>query len=61
MPDPTTVLVVDDDAAVRRMLARLLGRTGKVRVLEAADGVTALRMLEQQPVDVVVSDEVMPQ
>jgi EAL domain-containing protein (putative c-di-GMP-specific phosphodiesterase class I) len=57
----TVCLVVDDDAAVRRALARLLGRGGRVQMLEAADAVSALRTMEQQPVDVVVSDEVMPQ
>jgi sigma-B regulation protein RsbU (phosphoserine phosphatase) len=53
------VLVVDDTPANRDMLARRLVRHGyEVRV--AADGETALRMLDQQPFDLVLLDVMMP-
>ncbi|HET9929717.1 MAG TPA: sigma-54 dependent transcriptional regulator, partial [Polyangiaceae bacterium] len=53
------VLVVDDDAAVRQVLAALLTQAG-FEVLRAGSGDEALRVLERQPVDVIVSDVRMP-
>ncbi len=57
-----TVLVVDDDDAVRRILARELEQGG-FGVLTAENGVEALSVLErsEMAVDVVVSDLLMPQ
>ncbi len=55
------MLVVDDEAAVRRFAVRVLARDG-FEVLEANDGVDALELLKSanQPVDIVVTDIVMP-
>jgi len=55
------VLVVDDDDAVRRSTARLLARAG-FETLEAAAAAEALDMVasHDRPVDVVLSDVVMP-
>ncbi len=53
------VLIVDDELAVRTTLARGLGAKG-YRVTTASDGLEALRRLDEQPVDVVVSDVMMP-
>jgi two-component system cell cycle sensor histidine kinase/response regulator CckA len=57
----TSVLVVDDEIAVRRFAARVLQRDG-FEVLEATDGVQALELVRGQAlsVDAVVSDIVMP-
>jgi two-component system cell cycle sensor histidine kinase/response regulator CckA len=56
-----SVLVVDDEAAVRRFAARVLERDG-YGVVEATDGAEALDLVKggRAPVDVVVSDIVMP-
>lgn len=56
-----SVLIVDDEAAVRRFAARVLQRDG-YGVVEATDGVEALEVLKdgQASIDVVVSDIVMP-
>jgi two-component system cell cycle sensor histidine kinase/response regulator CckA len=56
-----SVLVVDDEAAVRRFAARVLEREGYT-VLEARDGIDALDLIREKgmSVDVVVSDIVMP-
>ncbi|WBL37047.1 response regulator [Tepidiforma flava] len=54
-----TILVVDDDDPVRVMLARLL-RTHGYTVLQAAHANEARAVLASQPVDLVVSDIVMP-
>ena len=57
----TTVLVVDDEAAVRGAAARVLARRGYT-VLEAADGVEALGLAERYagPVHLLLSDVRMP-
>jgi two-component system cell cycle sensor histidine kinase/response regulator CckA len=56
-----SVLVVDDEAAVRRFASRVLARDG-FEVLEAVDGAEALELFQNgnPPVDLVVSDIVMP-
>jgi two-component system, cell cycle sensor histidine kinase and response regulator CckA len=56
-----SILVVDDETAVRRFAARVLQREGYV-VVEATDGVEALELVQVQgiSVEVVVSDIVMP-
>jgi PAS domain S-box-containing protein len=55
-----TVLVVEDDAAVRRTVCDLLGSLG-YRVLQAPDAGIALGMLEQGcHIDLLFTDVVMP-
>ncbi len=56
-----TVLVVDDETAVRRFAVRVLQRDG-YEVLEAGDGAEALELLraDKATIDVIVSDIVMP-
>ena len=56
-----TVLVVDDDDVVHRIMARKLEQAG-YRVLTAADGEEALTVLEQSDIEVhlVVCDLLMP-
>jgi DNA-binding NtrC family response regulator len=59
-PDPRStptenVLVVDDDAPVRKLVARILGAQG-YSVHEVADGATARRILATQSVALVFCD-----
>ena len=54
-----TVLVVDDDADVRRFLVDLLDALG-YRVEAAADGETGLAMLERSAPDLMIVDFAMP-
>ncbi|WP_304614389.1 response regulator, partial [Paracoccus sp. (in: a-proteobacteria)] len=54
------VLLVDDSAAQRRLLARLLKRGG-YDVVEAANGAEALQLCERLAPDLVLSDWVMPE
>jgi two-component system cell cycle sensor histidine kinase/response regulator CckA len=56
-----SVLVVDDEPAVRHFASRVLREAG-YGVQEAADGVDALRLIRSEVVDLdaVVSDIVMP-
>ena len=53
------VLVVDDSAAQRRVLVRLLTRWGHA-VREAASGAEALALCRAAPVDLILSDWMMP-
>lgn len=54
-----TVLVVDDEPAMRHMLRLILERE-KFNVIEASDGVSGLRQLASGSVDVVLCDIRMP-
>ena len=56
---PLSVLVVDDDARPRAVVAGLL-KTRKHRVTEAKSGNEAIELLKQRPVDLVVTDINMP-
>lgn len=64
MPDaaPLTVLIVDDDADMRLYLGGCVRRFGRrhVQVLEAAAGLEALLLVRTVPVDLIISDVVMP-
>ena len=54
-----TVLLVDDEAPIRRSLGPYLEHSG-YRVLLASDGVEALGLLASYQVDIIVSDVLMP-
>lgn len=58
---PSTILLVEDDAAVRRATRRLLKLDGH-EVLTASGGAEALEIFERAPdaVDVLLTDVVMP-
>lgn len=55
------ILVVDDDAAIRRIAERALSSSG-FEVLQARDGAAAVEMLERTPagVQLVITDLRMP-
>jgi two-component system, chemotaxis family, chemotaxis protein CheY len=54
------VLVVDDDARMRQVLARLLRTVGFDRVDEASDGQEALTLLAESHPDLILTDNQMP-
>ncbi|HWO90119.1 MAG TPA: HD domain-containing phosphohydrolase [Gemmatimonadales bacterium] len=54
------VLVVDDEPTIRGILRRILEALGH-RVREAPNGLEALRLLERQSADLVLSDIHMPE
>jgi len=55
-----TVLVIDDEEMVRATLRLALEAAGH-RVLEAGNGRDGLRLLESNPVDVTITDIIMPE
>ncbi|KIY39154.1 MULTISPECIES: chemotaxis response regulator CheY [Pseudomonas] len=55
-----TVLVVDDFSTMRRIIKNLLRELGYRNVLEAEDGLAALKVLQKTPVDLVITDWNMP-
>ena len=59
MTEPSTILLVDDDEAVRKVLSFPLERDGYT-VVQAADGEEALRRFGDQAVDLVVLDIMLP-
>src|SRR5579884_3578560 len=59
MADSSTILLVDDEEAVRKVLTFPLERDGYT-VVQAADGEEALARFGDQPVDLVVLDLMLP-
>jgi two-component system, chemotaxis family, chemotaxis protein CheY len=56
------ILIVDDSAAIRKILQRVLGQAEIPigSVYEAGDGVAALEILKKQQVGLILSDINMP-
>jgi len=59
MPDSSTILLVDDEDSVQKLLAYPLERDG-FRVLQARDGEDALAQFAAEDVDLVVLDLMLP-
>jgi DNA-binding response OmpR family regulator len=59
MPDSSTILLVDDEDSVQKLLAYPLERDG-YRVLQAWDGEEALARFAESEVDLVVLDVMLP-
>ncbi len=54
------ILIIDDDPEVRSMLGEMLKRAG-YEVEQGSDGRIALKTLREQPIDVVITDIIMPE
>ena len=60
-PRPRRVLIVDDDAAIRRLVRRVVERVPSLVVVgEASNGTEALEQALQDPPDIVLTDIAMP-
>jgi DNA-binding NtrC family response regulator len=53
------ILVIDDDVMVRDVVAQVLMRSGHT-VVQAANGIDGVARLSAAPVDLVITDLVMP-
>ncbi len=56
----STILVIEDHASVRRLLAQVLKDAG-YQVCEAATGREGLERFREQPMDLVITDLEMPE
>ncbi|MFP4052571.1 MAG: SpoIIE family protein phosphatase [Phycisphaerae bacterium] len=59
-PAPT-ILIVDDEEAIRTLLCHALQMLDSYRLLEAADGQEAQKVLRSNEVDLVITDLAMPE
>jgi DNA-binding response OmpR family regulator len=59
MADPATILLVDDEESVQKLLTYPLERDG-YRVVQARDGDEALSRFEAESIDLVVLDVMLP-
>ena len=59
MPDSSTILLVDDEDSVQKLLTYPLERDG-FRVVSARDGEEALIRFAEEPIDLVVLDIMLP-
>jgi DNA-binding response OmpR family regulator len=59
MPEPATILLVDDEDSVQKLLTYPLEREG-FRVVPARDGEEALRRFAEEDIDLVVLDLMLP-
>jgi len=57
---PSSILVVDDSATMRRVLIQSLEKIGFNSILPASSGEEALEILSKNPIDLVVLDIEMP-
>ncbi|MBF0185084.1 MAG: response regulator [Magnetococcales bacterium] len=53
------ILIIDDDLTLRQSLARFLERSG-YQAFTAANGQEGLRLCEEHPIDLVITDIFMP-
>lgn len=53
------ILVIDDEAPVRRILRQMLEKAGH-EVLEAPDGAAGLKLYREHSVELVITDILMP-
>jgi DNA-binding response OmpR family regulator len=54
------ILIIDDEPSVRELLITMLMEEGH-EVVEAADGKAGLRLLQERPADLVITDLIMPE
>ena len=58
-PDRVRILIADDEAGIRKVLAQVLRENG-FQVVQASDGRKALELFEEDPFPLVITDIKMP-
>jgi YesN/AraC family two-component response regulator len=53
------ILIIDDEPQIRSMLTLMLEREG-YEVVEASDGVAGIKIYRKNPVDLIITDLIMP-
>ncbi len=59
MAKPLSILIVDDVASIRAVVELALQRVG-YRVISQPDGLAAITALKAEPVDLIITDVLMP-
>ncbi len=54
------VLIADDDAFNRQLIVALLAKVPNIKVIEASDGLEALKILKQERISMLLLDYHMP-
>ncbi|HAM53592.1 MAG TPA: response regulator [Nitrospiraceae bacterium] len=54
------ILVVEDSPTMRQLITFAMRRIANTKVIEATDGVDALKKLSSEPVDLILADINMP-
>jgi YesN/AraC family two-component response regulator len=54
-----SILIIDDEAQIRSMIRLILERAGYA-VMEATDGVEGIRRFRENPVNLIITDLIMP-
>jgi len=54
------ILIVDDFATMRKVIRNILKQIGFENIVEAEDGVAALKILKSQKIDFIIADWNMP-
>jgi len=54
------ILIIDDEAQIRDMLHQMLTREG-YQVVNAPDGKVGMKLCREQPVDLIITDIIMPE
>ncbi len=54
------ILIIDDEAPIRKMLAKLLERNA-YEVMYAADGNQGIKLCDEQHPDLIITDLIMPE
>ena len=53
------ILIIDDESQIRSMLRLMLERVG-YEIAEAPDGIEGIRQYRENPVDLIITDLIMP-
>lgn len=56
---PLTVLIIDDNAPMREIIGTVLKSLGIRKIIEASDGVEALKAVTEREIDVIFTDLMM--
>jgi len=54
------ILIIDDEAMIRDLLIKMLEREG-YETMNASDGKEGIRLYRENPVDLVITDLIMPE
>ncbi len=54
------ILVVDDDMINRKLLNVLVKKMGDYKIIEAENGMEALNIIKNEPIDMILLDIIMP-